>query len=353
MTLLVFQNCINQNDIKYEDACALGNDIAVVADGATGFHKKIVDGKIIHVPDVTQESYSSARVWAELLSKHLCQEAENHEIGLVQALKNAIHSASHEMQSKMTRPFEKYETPSAPVLAVRISKGMFEAVGSGDCGLVVKFADNALDVWVGNPVLDKIRQARSQKIAQQYPGLKSLSKQEQALVQFPFMKETRKTLGDPEKGYYVPFYQGEEAMEAFLKTLTQQEDKHHQRLINLYSDGNIWEYFAPAAQVKSCLLSTDGFIERAFKQNLITASKLALLMEDKDSLQELSTTLRKKEIFADNDQNAMTMKIINGRAAKTGSADDMLALFYTVHPMVATQPRIPIRQIYEQHVLQR
>lgn len=326
---------LEMNDIKQEDAMlyddsvsGLVDGIAVIVDGATGFQKNINEkGEIFSLSDITSAEHSSARIWADILAEKLLKNAQKVDMGLVDVLKKSIEEATKDMP--ITRDdFESFQTPSASVLVVRLRMGSFDVIGSGDNCLVVKYKDNEVDAITGNTILDNIRAEREIKIRQDNPDFDSLSKPEQAKIKFRYMKRTRETLGDPKEGYFVPFYNSHKAMDKFLGEMVA-DDVSSNRSINKYGRGDIWVMHASLENISSFMMSSDGFIDKAFRKNLITKEELIAKAKKPGYLQQLGLMVRGIELNSDHDSNATAMKVAQGKA-DTGSADDAVALYFGV-----------------------
>lgn len=159
-------NDIKQEDVMLYDECGQGNvsGAAVVADGATGFLKDVdVRGNLVSLPDIVSGGYSSARVWAEKLAERLLANMADERLGLRQVLKLSVGEATRQVQP-LFGSCERFRTPSAAAIAVRQRGSRWEAVGSGDCCLLLEYRDGKLETVVGSPVLEKIRAAREAEI---------------------------------------------------------------------------------------------------------------------------------------------------------------------------------------------
>ena len=204
-------NDIKQEDVMLYDECGQGNvsGAAVVADGATGFLKDVdVRGNLVSLPDIVSGGYSSARVWAEKLAERLLANMADERLGLRQVLKLSVGEATRQVQP-LFGSCERFRTPSAAVIAVRQRGSRWEAVGSGDCCLLLEYRDGRLETVVGSPVLEKIRAAREAEIHREKPDFDNLPAEEKAKVRYFYMKQTRQSLGVFPGGYWVPFYGGD------------------------------------------------------------------------------------------------------------------------------------------------
>ena len=160
-------NDIKQEDVMLYDEGGQGNvsRAAVVADGATGFLKDIdVRGNLVSLPD---------RVWAEKLAERLLANMADERLGLRQVLKLSVGEATRQVQP-LFGSCERFRTPSAAAIAVRQRGSRWEAVGSGDCCLLLEYRDGRLETVVGSPVLEKIRAAREAEIRREKPDFDNL-----------------------------------------------------------------------------------------------------------------------------------------------------------------------------------
>ena len=190
-------NDIKQEDVMLYDEGGQGNvsGAAVVADGATGFLKDVdVRGNLVSLPDIVSGGYSSARVWAEKLAERLLANMADERLGLRQVLKLSVGEATRQVQP-LFGSCERFRTPSAAVIAVRQRGSRWEAVGSGDCCLLLEYRDGRLETVVGSPVLEKIRAAREAEIRREKPDFDNLPAEEKAKVRYFYMKQTRQSLG--------------------------------------------------------------------------------------------------------------------------------------------------------------
>lgn len=327
---------LDMNDIKKEDAMRFAEKehggvqgVAVIVDGATGFQKDIdAAGNIIALKDIVEGKHSSARVWADILADKLLETAQSDQLGLVDGLRQAIQSASAEMPVN-TKDFASFQAPSAAVIMARIKDGMFEVIGSGDCCLLVEYQDGRVDTITGNTILDNIRAQRDMRIKRENPGFDNLGKEEQAKIRFRYMKQTRESLGDPKKGYFVPFYQSVKAMDSFLgeQKVTSADNV---RSINNIKRGDIWVMYARAEEVKAFMVSSDGFVDKVLKNKLAKPGELINLGKNQIYLNRLGEKLRQIEMGSDRDHHATAMKIAQGKK-NTGSADDAVALCFNVN----------------------
>lgn len=328
---------IEMNDIKQEDAMAFDDEgrglvdgVAVVVDGATGFQKDIdKDGNIVSLPDITSGEHSSARIWADALAEALLRNAKDDKIGLMDILEVANQEASENMP--MARDdFEAFQTPSATFILARVCKGNLEVIGSGDCGILISYKDGTIDSITGNTILENIRKERSEKIKLENPGFDSMGKEEKAKITHRYMKETRTNLGNPEKGYFVPHYNGGEAMQEFMGDMKVVKSDN-KRSFNNIKRGDIWVLYANAEEVKSVMMSSDGFIEKVLKNELASKDELIKIGRNQKYIDLLARKLRETEIGSQSDQNALAMKIVNNRKPNTGSADDAMAICFDVN----------------------
>lgn len=211
-------NDIKQEDVMLYDEGGQGNvsGAAVVADGATGFLKDVdVRGNLVSLPDIVSGGYSSARVWAEKLAERLLANMADERLGLRQVLKLSVGEATRQVQP-LFGSCERFRTPSAAVIAVRQRGSRWEAVGSGDCCLLLEYRDGRLETVVGSPVLEKIRAAREAEIRREKPDFDNLPAEEKAKVRYFYMKQTRQSLGVFPGGYWVPFYGGDAVLDRFI-----------------------------------------------------------------------------------------------------------------------------------------
>ncbi len=263
-------NDIKQEDVMLYDEGGQGNvsGAAVVADGATGFLKDVdVRGNLVSLPDIVSGGYSSARVWAEKLAERLLANMADERLGLRQVLKLSVGEATRQVQP-LFGSCERFRTPSAAVIAVRQRGSRWEAVGSGDCCLLLEYRDGRLETVVGSSVLDR-------------------------------------------------FIGGAEPVSAAG------------RKINYLNRGDVWEMSFSASELKSFMLSSDGFIEKVFKFGLADAAELAAAGKTFSSLAALGQKLRQYELKSAGDVSASAMKVVQGRK-ETGSADDATAMCFEI-----------------------
>ena len=316
---------VSMNDIKREDAYRVGNDVAIVVDGATGFQKDISsDGTTVPLADITNQEYTSARIWAETLAQSLYEKAQTDSSNLTTILAKSIKEASAKMPL-IRSDFASFETPSSPVIVMRVLNGMMEVLGSGDCGLLIKYKDGLIDTFVGSAVLENIRKKREEQIHSLYPDFDSKTKEEQSKIRFYFMKETRQKLGSFPNGYFVPFMNQESMINPFLEN-RRVVSSNHNRSLNYYQRGDIWELFAEVEKVDTIILSTDGFVERILKNRLATPKMLLNCIKGPTHLKQFAKKLRKVEISSLSNKETIAMKLLNGCKKNTGSADDATAL---------------------------
>lgn len=328
---------IEMNDIKQEDAIAfdaegrgLVDGVAVVVDGATGFQKDIdKDGNIVSLPDITSGEHSSARIWADALAEALLRNAKNDKIGLVDILEIANQEASENMPM-VSENFEAFQTPSATFILARVCKGNLEVIGSGDCGILISYKDGDIDSITGNTILENIRKERSERIKLENLGFDSMSKEEKAKITHRYMKETRTNLGNPKKGYFVPHYNGGEAMKDFIGDMKVVKSDN-KRSFNNIKRGDIWVLYANAEEVNSVMMSSDGFIEKVLKNELVSKNEFIKIGRNKKYLDLLARQLREIESGSQADQSSLAMKIVNNKKANTGSADDAMAICFDVN----------------------
>lgn len=351
---------LDMNDIKQEDAMRYSEkDIgavagaAVIVDGATGFQKDIdAKGNIVKLPDIVEGDLSSARVWADLLADKLLATVQNGNLGLVDGLRDAIDQASDEMPLKTTE-FARFQAPSSTIMAARVKDGMFEVIGSGDCCLLVEYQNGKIDSITGNRILDDIRTRRDEKIVAENPGFENMSGEEKAKIRFRYMKETRQNLGNPQQGYFVPFYQGTEEMQRFLGE-QRVVDANQARSINNIARGDIWVMYAKAEKVKAFMMSSDGFIDKVLKNKLAKPQEIIQMGKNQHYLNHLGQKLRRIELGSDADYHAVAMKTAQGKK-NTGSADDAVVLCFEVNkPAVeAVRERQSILPVLAKHYRQK
>lgn len=186
-----------------------------------------------------------------------------------------------------------------------------------------------MDVITGNKILDKIRSDRDLKIREENPCFESLSKAEKAKIQFRYMKETRQKLGNRKEGYFVPFYDGNKKMGDFLGQMNVVSQNNH-RAINNIGRGDIWLMSVDAENIKSFMMSSDGFLDRIIKNKMATPEEIMKnVRADRNYINNLGQALRIVETGSDDDFNAVAMKLAQGKKA-TGSADDAVALYFDV-----------------------
>ncbi len=336
---------VDMNDIKKEDAYRVGKDIAIVVDGATGFQKDIrPDGSIVPLAQITNETLSSARIWAENLAESLYKRAKTDPSCWMTILKKSMREASRKMPLVRSK-FEAFETPSSPVLMMRVLHGVMEVLGSGDCGLLIKYKDGSIDSFVGSAILEEIRQKREEKIRSIFPDFNDKTKEEQAKIRFYFMKETRRNLGNFKNGYFVPHMNGTKNMHRFVgkqKVVSANQN----RSLNYHQRGDIWELYAEVDKIDTLVLSSDGFVERILKNQLATAADLLEAVTDPVKITKLAADLRAVDLTSDSNPHAMAMKTVNKSVQKTGSADDATALFGFIQvkskdAFLARQRRLP------------
>lgn len=322
-------NDIKQEDVMLYDEGGQGNvsGAAVVADGATGFLKDVdVRGNLVSLPDIVSGGYSSARVWAEKLAKRLLANMADERLGLRQVLKLSVGEATRQVQP-LFGSCERFRTPSAAVIAVRQRGSRWEAVGSGDCCLLLEYRDGRLETVVGSSVLEKIRAAREAEIRREKPDFDNLSAEEKAKVRYFYMKQTRQSLGVFPGGYWVPFYGGDAVLDRFIGGV--EPVSAAGRKINYLNRGDVWEMSVSASELKSFMLSSDGFIEKVLKFGLADAAELAAAGKTFSSLAALGQKLRQYELKSAGDVSASAMKVVQGKK-ETGSADDAMAMCFEI-----------------------
>lgn len=323
---LDLNNIKNEDVMYYDEGCyGLVSGIAGITDGATGFLSDIdSQGRIIQVSDITREKYSSARVWAEMLSQQLLKNAKNEKYDLIQVLKLSIGEASDRMPI-VTDAVCSCQTPSAAVILVRQCGDILEVIGSGDCCLIAEYHGGETLVVTGSAVLEKIRAVREAKILLENPRFDEMSPEEKAKIRFFYMRQTRETLGNHSNGYFVPFYQGDKVMDDFCEKIFNNEFGK----INYLGKGDIWTLFIPSCRVKSLMLSSDGFIDKVLKSLLADVQALWEAGKTNAGLLELGKKLREHEMMSGKDVHARTMDMIQNKR-KYGSADDAVALYFEV-----------------------
>ena len=151
------------------------------------------------------------------------------------------------------------------------------------------------------------------------------TKEEQSKIRFCFMKETRQRLGSFPNGYFVPFMNQGNIINPFLEN-QRVVSATHNRSLNYYQRGDIWELFAEVEKVDTIILSTDGFVERILKNRLATPKMLLNCIKGPTHLKQFAKKLRKVEISSLSNKETIAMKLLNGCKKNTGSADDATAL---------------------------
>lgn len=215
----------------------------------------------------------------------------------------------------------------AAAIAVRQRGSRWEAVGSGDCCLLLEYRDGKLETVVGSPVLEKIRAAREAEIRREKPDFDNLPAEEKAKVRYFYMKQTRQSLGVFPGGYWVPFYGGDAVLDRFIGGA--EPVSAAGRKINYLNRGDVWEMSVSASELKSFMLSSDGFIEKVLKFGLADAAELAAAGKTFSSLAALGQKLRQYELKSAGDVSASAMKVVQGRK-ETGSADDATAMCFEI-----------------------
>jgi len=247
---------------------------------------------------------------------------------MIEIMQQAIENATKKMPV-INNNFENFQCPSASALLCRIRGGSFEVIGSGDCCLMVEYNDGNIDLITGNEILEKLRTDRDLKIRKENPGFEFLSKEEKAKIQFKYMKETRQNLGNRKEGYFVPFYDGNKKMSDFLGTMNV-VSQTKQRGINNIGRGDIWLMLADAENIKSFMISSDGFLDKIIKNKIAHPREILKNAQiDKNYINKLGRILRKIETGSNDDFSAVTMKLAQGKR-NTGSADDAVALYFNV-----------------------
>lgn len=141
------------------------------------------------------------------------------------------------------------------------------------------------------------------------------------------MKQTRQSLGVFPGGYWVPFYGGDAVLDRFIGGA--EPVSAAGRKINYLNRGDVWEMSVSASELKSFMLSSDGFIEKVLKFGLADAAELAAAGKTFSSLAALGQKLRQYELKSAGDVSASAMKVVQGRK-KTGSADDATAMCFEI-----------------------
>ena len=313
------------NDVKGEDGYGFctQSGIAVICDGASGFHKDFDENdNLVPIKDLTDGDVTSAKAWADKLTKYMLSGLKK-GMSLEKALKQAIADATKCFPLK-NRDFKKFQTPSATIIAIRVTEDGFEAIGSGDCGMLLDFGGGNVLSIVEDKVLPAIRAKREASIHEAYPNFDNLKKEKQATIRYRFMQQTRESLGSYNGGYFVPYYGGAEKMDDFMQTFQKAEGKYV--TITSYGRGDIWTL--KAKSVKSVLISSDGFLKKVLQCKLVKFDDLISKAKTSGYLSELGKELRglEKNLI---DVSVQVVKAVNGQP-DTGSADDATALFFEI-----------------------